>query len=209
MHQLWRHAVIVVSMVFVLSLMLTVDILAQGRVRGQVTDEWGNPIEGATVLAELEESGRTLATLTSTSDGNGRWSLMIRLSGTYAFTITADGYQGAQVRVSVVPRRATRPVDVELAALASGGRLRTDTEYQAEGGTPKLTFHEDGTFVFQDTQGKGEGTYGIQERTAELVVRKYDGPDDKYTITMPVTVQFANDQFTSLAWGDVTLPKSP
>ena len=192
-------------MVFVLSLMLTVDILAQGRVRGQVTDDWGNPIEGATVLAELEESA---ATPTSTSDGNGRWALMIRSSGTYTFTITADGYQGAQVRVGVQLRKATRPVDVELAALASGGRLRTDTEYQAEGGTPKLTFHEDGTFVFQDTQGKGEGTYGIQERTAELVVRKYDGPDDKYTITTPVTVQFANDQFTSLAWGDVTLPKS-
>ena len=206
MHQLWRHAVIVVSVIFVFSLMLTVDISAQGRVRGQVTDKWGNPIEGATVLAELEGSG---ATLTSTSDEDGRWSLTIRLSGTHTFTITADGYQGAQVGVGVQLRRATRPVDVELAHLASGGRLRTDTEYQAEGGTPKLTFHEDGTFVFQDTQGKGEGTYGVQERTAELVVRKYDGPDDKYTITMPVTVQFADDQFTSLAWGDVTLPKSP
>ena len=58
-----------------------------------------------------------------------------------------------------------------------------------------------------DAEGEGQGTYGIVELTAVMVVRDYDGPDDKYSIAEPVVVTFPTDQYLSLTWGDATLPK--
>ena len=44
-------------------------------------------------------------------------------------------------------------------------------------------------------------------KAAREVVRDYDGDDDKYSISEPVVVTFANDQFTSLTWEGATLRK--
>ena len=61
---------------------------------------------------------------------------------------------------------------------------------------------------FEDAEGEeGEGTYGVVELNALLVVRDYDGDDDKYSISDPVVVTFANDLFTSLTWEGATLRK--
>ncbi len=47
----------------------------------------------------------------------------------------------------------------------------------------------------------------MQGTNAELVVRKYDGPDDKFSIAEPITIQFADDQLTSFMMGDQKLVK--
>ena len=55
-----------------------------------------------------------------------------------------------------------------------GGRLRGEQEFEGEGGSPKITFKEDGVFEFEDAEGEeGEGTYGVVELNALLVVRDY------------------------------------
>ena len=76
-----------------------------------------------------------------------------------------------------------------------------------KGAAPKLKLNEDGTFEFEDAEGEGEGTYGIVDLSAILVVRDYDGPDDKFSVRQPVTITAPNDQFLSLTWGEATLRK--
>ena len=102
---------------------------------------------------------------------------------------------------------AVSSVDFELSVLVTGSRFREGTEFEAEGGTPKFRFEDDGTFEFEDADGEGEGTYGIVELAAILIVRDYDGPDDKFTIEIPVVVEFGNQLFTSLTYDGVQLPK--
>ena len=178
---------------------------AQGRKLGEVTDEWGNGLEGVTVLAEPEGAGG--ARQTTTTDDNGEFIFLNLSSGDWAFTATLDGYQGLQQVANVTQTGRSRPLSFEMPVLASGGRFRERTEFEAEDGTPKFRFEEDGKFEFEDEDGDGEGTYGIVGRSAVLIVRDYDGPDDKFTLQTPVVVEFANDQFTSLTHAGVELPK--
>ena len=78
---------------------------------------------------------------------------------------------------------ANRPVELELEAVPLGGVFRGGQEFEAEGGTPNIAFDGDGRFEFEDSEGEGEGTYGIVDQTAVMIVRDYDGPDDKYSIS--------------------------
>lgn len=173
------------------------------QARGTVTDEWGNPLEGVQVEAMQEDGGGN--NQSSITDEDGEFQMVGLASSIYQFTYTLDGYQG--IRQSREIRTTTRPARVELAALPSGSRLRNETEFDAEGGTPRIKFDDDGTFEFEDAEGEGEGTYGIVELSAVMIVRDYDGPDDKYTITQPVVVTFSSGQFDSLTWNGTTLTK--
>ena len=187
------------SGVAALSLMLVAPSWAQGRVRGQVTDEYDNPISDATILAEA--SG---AASDATTDDNGRF-LVLGLSGETTFTVTAPGY--VSIRTAAIIRRLgeNRPIDFELPVLPSGGRFRSETTFVSDPPGTTISFDEDGTFEFEDAEGEGEGTYGFQGTNAELVVRRYDGPDDKFSITEPIMIQFADDRFTSFMMGDQKL----
>ena len=190
-----------VTIGFVLS--VAASAAAQGRARGEVTDRWDNPLEGATVLAE-PMSGDPRTTIT---DADGRFQFLGLSSGDWSFTATLDGYQGLRQTVAIRQLGGGSSVDFELSVLATGSRFRERTEFEAEGGTPKFRFEDDGTFEFEDADGEGEGTYGIVELAAILIVRDYDGPDDKFTIEIPVVVEFGNQLFTSLTYDGVQLPK--
>ena len=178
---------------------------AQAVVRGQVTDEWDNPLEGVTIIAESTE-GEGGAPPTVTTDSDGRFQFLGLSSTRHGFTFTLDGYQGI-LRSANVSQSNNPPITIELEVVPTGPRFRGDSEFQAEGGTPRIKFGEDGTFEFEDADGEGEGTYGIAELSAVMVVRSYQGPDEKYSVNEPVVVTFASDQFTSLTWGDATLTK--
>ena len=167
----------------------------QGLVMGKVTDEWGNDLEGTLVTAESVTDG---ATREETTDDDGDF-LFLGLSG--------GGYQPVRTNRLVQQLSPTRPIELELSVLPTGGRFRSDTEFEAEGGTPTIKFAADGKFEFEDVNGDGEGTYGIVEVSAVMVVRDYDGPDDTYSVSESIVVTFADDQFTSLTWHDTTLMK--
>ena len=143
-----------------------------------------------------------------TSEDNGEYFIIGLQSGNYELTFTLDGYQGVRVAENVRQFGGAGALDIELEALPSGGRLRGEQEFEAEDGSPKITFKEDGVFEFEDAEGEeGEGTYGVVELNALLVVRDYDGDDDTYSLSEPVVVTFANDQYTSLTWAGATLRK--
>ena len=191
------------AVVCLLGVSMTAD--AQGRTRGKVMDEWGNGLPGATVLAEPD--GGSGAPPTETTADNGEFMFVGLPQGVWNFTVTFDGYQGIRQAARVSQLNTNRPIEVELPVLPSGGLFRERTEFEAEGGTPTFRFEDDGKFEFEDEDGEGEGTYGIVEQNALLVVRDYDGPDDKFSVTTPVIVEFGDAMFTTMTHAGVTLPK--
>ena len=168
-----------------------------------MTDEWDNGLAG--VLVTAENTGSSV-TAEATTDGDGGFQFVGLAGGEWAFEFHADGYQPVRT-VGRVRASSNRPIELELPVLPTGGRFRGDTAFEAESGTPKVAFDEHGTFEFEDANGKGEGTYGIVELSAVMVIRDYDGPDDTYSVNEPVVVTFASDQFASLTWGGTTLAK--
>ncbi len=177
---------------------------AQARVTGEVTDEWGNGIPGVLVSAQRDGGG---APVTTTTEDNGEFFMIGLSSAEYNITFTRDGYQGIRMPV-LVRTTGNRPIELELEVTPTGGRLRGEQEFRAEGGSPWMTFREEGTFEFEDADGEeGMGTYGVVELDALLVVREYEGDDDRYSIGEPVVVTFNSDQFTSFTWDGVELTK--
>ena len=199
-----RRTFVILTAVVTLAAFGAADVTAQGQLRGKLTDEWGNPLEGATVVSERSSGGSTTDT---TTDDDGEFLFANLSSGGYTFEFRMDGYQAIRTAINVRQLSSNRPVEIELEALPSGSRFRGDTEFEAEGGTPKIKFKEDEMAEFEDAEGEGEATYGIVELSAVVVVRDYDGPDDRYSVAEPVVVMFASDQFTSLTWGEATLRK--
>ena len=184
--------------------LVTNDAMGQARVSGTITDEWGNGIEGVQVTAERQGGGSPSS---ATTDEDGEFMMLGLSSSMYEFTFLIDGYQGIRT-AGDVRMNNNRPIDIELEALPSGSRMRGEQEFEAAGGSPTIKFKEDGMFEFEDADGEeGEGTYGIVELSALLVVRECAGADDKYSIAQPVVVTFASDQFTSLTWDGATLNK--
>lgn len=76
-------AALVLAATFVLAQMGT------GRVTGTVTDPGGNAIEGA-VITVVDAAGRELS---ATSDEDGEWAILGFRTGTYDFSVAAEGYQ--------------------------------------------------------------------------------------------------------------------
>ena len=72
---------------------VAVESEAQARKLGKITDEWGNGLEGVTVLAEPERAG---APQTVTTGDDGNFQFMNLVPGDWAFTATLDDYQGLQ-----------------------------------------------------------------------------------------------------------------
>ncbi|MGD2294657.1 MAG: tetratricopeptide repeat protein [Candidatus Aminicenantes bacterium] len=81
-----------IAFLLVLSLPLTLSAQegrGKGRVRGEVHDEAGNPIEGAKIVATHLQSGTTF---TGTSDERGNWAVAGLGTGYFRFTVSAEGY---------------------------------------------------------------------------------------------------------------------
>jgi hypothetical protein len=191
----------VVSAVAVLSLMLAAPSLAQGRVRGEVEDEYGNKIEGVTITAQPSGPQDPKS---ATTDDDGRFGMMGVPAGGWLFTAAAEGYVGQEIPVNVSWLELNR-VNFELRVAPMGGRFKATTTFVSDPVGTTITFENDGTFVFEDADGEGMGTYGIDELTAALVVREYDGPDDKFSVSDPLMAKFADNSFLNAMMGDQKL----
>ena len=188
---------------------------AQGVVRGQVMDKWDNPIPNVQVKAViilnqdiqcrgLDDDELEPREMTSNDDG---WFFGrdFRLGGSYEITYEADGYLTNDDMLTISRGFDPNTIQIVLQVSPTGERFRGTRVYEAEGGIPKFAFEQNGSFTFTEADGKGEGTYGIVERTVVLVVRSYDGPDDKYPIAVPIEVPFYSSVFPSFTWEEVKL----
>ena len=72
-----------------------------GRIRGSVRDRNGESVSGALVKAEHSENQRSV---TTTTDGGGRFALIGLQRGTWIFTVEAPGFHPVEIPVRI--RRA-------------------------------------------------------------------------------------------------------
>ena len=90
-----------------------------GRVGGTVKDGQGQPIKGATVIAENPQSSPS--SFTTTTDDRGRFSIIGLRSGTWKITASAPGFSpgGGNVPIRTIGA-PNPPVDITLAPGAAG-----------------------------------------------------------------------------------------
>jgi tetratricopeptide (TPR) repeat protein len=94
--------------------------LAQtGRVGGVIKDDKGQPLKGATVVAENPSASPP--SFTATTDDKGRFSIIGLRAGTWKLTASAPGFQPSTGQVPIRTIGAPNPpVEFVLAAGASG-----------------------------------------------------------------------------------------
>jgi tetratricopeptide (TPR) repeat protein len=90
-----------------------------GRVGGTVKDQQGQPIKGATVIAENPSSSPS--SFTATTDDRGRFSIIGLRSGQWKITASAPGFTpgGGNVPVRTIGA-PNPPVDIVLSPGAAG-----------------------------------------------------------------------------------------
>ncbi len=101
-------------------LVCALPALAQtGRVGGTVKDDKGQPVKGATVLAENPSSSPS--SFTATTDDRGRFSIIGLRSGTWKVTASAPGFQPSSGQVPIrTIGTPNPPLDFTLAAGPTG-----------------------------------------------------------------------------------------
>jgi tetratricopeptide (TPR) repeat protein len=106
---------------FAALLMCALPALAQtGRVGGTVKDDKGQPIKGATVVAENPSSSPS--SFTATTDDRGRFSIIGLRSGTWKVTASAPNFQASSGNVPIrTIGTPNPPLDFTLAPGAPGG----------------------------------------------------------------------------------------
>jgi tetratricopeptide (TPR) repeat protein len=104
----------------VVVLLGAVPVLAQtGRIGGTVKDDKGQPLKGATVVAENPSASPP--SFTATTDDKGRFSIIGLRSGSWKLTASAPGFQPSSGQVPIRTIGAPNPpVEFTLAAGASG-----------------------------------------------------------------------------------------
>lgn len=90
-----------------------------GRVGGTIKDDKGQPVKGATVVAENPSASPS--SFTATTDGNGRYSIIGLRSGGWKITASAPGFtpSGGNVQIRTIGA-PNPPVDIILAPGATG-----------------------------------------------------------------------------------------
>jgi predicted TPR repeat methyltransferase len=90
-----------------------------GRIGGTVKDDKGQPLKGATIVAENPNASPS--SFTATSDDRGRWSIIGLRSGNWKVTVSAPGFQpgGGPINVRTIGA-PNPPLDITLAPGAAG-----------------------------------------------------------------------------------------
>jgi Flp pilus assembly protein TadD len=102
-----------------------------GRIGGTIKDDKGQPIKGATVLAENPSA--TPSSFTGTTDDKGRYSMIGMKSGTWKITASAPGFQPSSGQVSIrTIGTPNPPIDFVLAPGAAAGAPGLPKEIVAE-----------------------------------------------------------------------------
>lgn len=107
------RAVIVAAAVLTASTALAQDWAGLGRAQGRVTDEHGDPVEGATVSLRLPDSPEQGPDVLIT-DSKGKWSYLGLKGGLWTVIIEADGYVTSQGTLDVDEFQRTPVVKVQL-----------------------------------------------------------------------------------------------
>jgi tetratricopeptide (TPR) repeat protein len=105
--------------ILAISLGLTLPAAAQvGRIAGEVRDEAGKPIRGASVTAENPSA--VPSKFTATTDNNGRFSMAGLKYGRWIVTVQASGFAPTQAESQLDSLGRNPPLNFKLARGAGG-----------------------------------------------------------------------------------------
>jgi tetratricopeptide (TPR) repeat protein len=120
MHERFRSIFLMFLAVAGVSLALSGPALAQvGRVSGEVKDEAGKPVKGASVTAENPNA--VPSKFTATTDDRGRFAMAGLKNGRWIVTIMAPGYVPTQTSSQLDSLGRNPPLAVKLVRGAGGG----------------------------------------------------------------------------------------
>lgn len=113
---------LVVSSTAVLALAVAIPpARAQGRVSGAVTDEYGDPVPGATVVAQNPSGAPN--TYTVVTDKKGRFGMLGLRGGTWTFTVSAPGFDPVSGSMPIRSIAMNTPVNVRLMRTSAAAPL--------------------------------------------------------------------------------------
>lgn len=113
---------LVVSSTAVLALAVAIPpARAQGRVSGAVTDEYGDPVPGATVVAQNPSGAPN--TYTVVTDKKGRFGMLGLRGGTWTFTVSAPGFDPVSGSMPIRGIAMNTPVNVRLMRTSAAAPL--------------------------------------------------------------------------------------
>jgi len=101
--------------------------MGRGRVKGQVVDNSGNPIEDALIVAQSLEG---TAMLEGKSDSKGNFAIAGLGTGKWRFTATKKGYAQASVDQRIRQLRSNTPIQFVLEKLTGIAAFQADPEAQ-------------------------------------------------------------------------------
>lgn len=122
-----KKLTLAVPAVLVLTATVSFAQMGTGRVTGTVTDPEGNAVEGA-VITVVDAIGRELD---ATSNEDGRWAILGFRTGTYDFSVVADGYQ-PKIETKSVRETGPNELDIVLTPVAAAPASEEDTELLRE-----------------------------------------------------------------------------
>lgn len=93
-------------------LVAAVPARAQGRVSGTVVDEYGDAVQGATVVAENPMGAPN--TFTVVTDRKGRFGMLGLRGGTWKFTVSAPGFDPVSGSMPIRGITMNTPLNVRL-----------------------------------------------------------------------------------------------
>lgn len=131
-----RSLVVVAALLLVASVLPAQDWAGKGRAHGQVSDENGNPVEGALITLLLNPNDPTSGPKPFETNKRGKWGYLGLDGGLWTVLIDADGYKPSQGTVTVNPFGTSPAAIVTLAfsanaAIDDGDALLESRDYAA------------------------------------------------------------------------------
>ena len=164
-----------------------------GRVGGTIKDDKGQPIKGATVVAE--NPAASPPSFTATTDDRGRFSIIGLRSGTWKITASAPGFApgGGNVPIRTIGA-PNPPVDIVLAPGAAG----------PAGGLPKEIVAEmtaaEAKFTAKDYDGAIAAYTAILEKAPKLT---------RLNVAIARTYRVKKDYVNASAWYEKGIAADP
>jgi tetratricopeptide (TPR) repeat protein len=167
--------------------------LGRGRITGTVVDEKGNPIEGASILAQSLQAAS--AKLEGKSDERGRFAIAGLGTGPWRITASKSGYVNASEDMDVRQLRANPPMTLTLKKATGLAAFAQDKSAASEFDLGTKLLNEGKTDealkIFEEFQAKFPEIYQVHLNIGACYLKKseWDKATAEFQIVLDKTLQ--------------------
>jgi tetratricopeptide (TPR) repeat protein len=164
----WLSILLILSQTFVLGQ----GYKGQGKVKGVVTDQDGNPIEGVTIKMY---SQRAASGFELTTDSNGKWRAFYIRGGPYEIELSKPGYLPKNLSLTISEYNANPDVDFVLQKI-EGMALTEDLMQELKTGNTlyEEEKYEEAIEVYQKIVGEFPDAYILYKNIGNCYFRMED-----------------------------------